>query len=125
MNEVSTNPTPDTEDYEKMKSLKTLTGVIYLCQLLAFAFAGAPLLVGVALNFINRSKAQGTWLQSHFNWQIKTVWVTLLLLAIAGLTFATPVGVIILLPTIVWLVYRIVLGWNALNSNKPVKAGLI
>ena len=125
MNEESTNHPPDSEDDKKMKSLKTLTGVIYLCHLLAFAFAGLPLLIGVALNFINRSKVQGTWLESHFNWQIKTVWVTLLLLSIAGLTFTTPVGVIILLPTIVWLIYRIVLGWNALNSNRPVKAGLI
>ncbi len=125
MNEETNSSPLDKEEDKKMKSLKTLTGLIYLCQLLAFAFAGLPLLLGVALNFINRSKVQGTWLESHFNWQIKTVWVTLFLLAIAGLTFATPLGPIILLPTFLWLVYRIVLGWGALNTNKPVKAGLI
>ncbi len=116
---------PNSENDEKMKSLKTLTAMIYLCQVLAFAFAGIPILVGVALNYINRQKVQGTWLESHFNWQIKTVWVTLFLLAIAGVTFYTPIGMFVLLPAIIWLIYRIVLGWNALNSNKPIKESLM
>ncbi len=105
---------------ERLKSLKTVTGIVYLCQVLAFGFAGIPLLIGVVINYVKRTEVRGTWLESHFNWQVKTVWVTLLLLAAAGITLQMGIGVYILLPTVLWLVYRIILGWNALSSNKPI-----
>jgi len=100
---------------EKEKSLKQVTAVIYLCQVLAFGFAGLPLLVAVTMNFVKRGEVKGTWLESHFNWQIKTVWMTL-----AGITFETGIGLFILLPTVLLLIYRIVIGWSALNADKPV-----
>jgi uncharacterized membrane protein len=30
------------------------------------------------------------------------------------------IGFFTLIVTVVWLVYRIVLGWNALNDDKPI-----
>jgi uncharacterized membrane protein len=59
-------------------------------------------------------------LASHFNWQIQTTWVTLAGFALAGLTFGMGVGIFILLITVLWLVYRITIGWYALNDGKPV-----
>jgi len=109
------------KDTEKLQSLKRLAATVYLCQVLSFAFAGLPLLVGVVINFMKRDEVQGTWLESHFNWQITTVWITLAGLALAGLTFEMGIGLFILIPTVMLLVYRIVIGWNALNSDKPVK----
>ncbi len=116
MNESSTNQT----DIERLHSLKRLATAVYLCQVLAFAFAGVPLLVGVAINFMRQDEVKGTWLESHFDWQIKTVWMALVGLALAGLTFELGIGFFILIATIVLLVYRIVIGWNALNSDRPV-----
>ncbi len=107
---------------DKIQTLKKVTAAVYICQVLAFVLAGLPLLVGVAINFIKRTEAKGTWLESHFDWQIKTVWIALAGFALAGLTFDMGVGFFILIPTVLWLVYRIVLGWNALNDNKPVNA---
>ena len=105
---------------EKIQSLKTITSIVYLCQVLTFAFAGLPLLIAVIINLIKRSEVEGTWLESHFDWQVKTVWVTLAGFAIAGLTFPAGIGIFILLPTLVFLVYRIAVGWTALTANKPV-----
>jgi len=105
---------------ENEKSLKQVAATVYLCHVLAFGLAGLPLLVGVALNFINRRAAKGTWVESHFDWQIKTVWVTLAGLSLAGLTFEAGIGFYILLPTVLLLVYRIVIGWHALNADQPV-----
>jgi uncharacterized membrane protein len=117
MNNSSTNQI----DAEKLHSLKKLATAVYLCQVLAFVFAGLPLLVGVAINFMKQDEARGTWLESHFDWQIKTVWMALAGFALAGLTFEFGVGFFILIATLVLLVYRIVVGWNALNSDQPVK----
>ncbi|MDP3589596.1 MAG: hypothetical protein Q8R54_03550 [Methylobacter sp.] len=116
MNEGSTNQTDD----EKLQSLKKLATAVYLCQVLAFAFAGLPLLVGVAINFMKRDEVQGTWLESHFDWQIKTVWIALAGMALSGLTFEFGIGFFILIATVVLMVYRIVIGWGALNADRPV-----
>lgn len=107
------------ENDEKLKTLKTITAVVYLCQVLAFALAGLPLLIGVVINLVKRKEVQGTWLESHFNWQIKTVWVALALFAISGLTMFMGGGYVLLV-AVLWLVYRIAFGWYALHANKPI-----
>ncbi|MDD5276934.1 MAG: hypothetical protein PHR16_12735 [Methylovulum sp.] len=108
------------KDDTKLQSLKRLTTIVYLCQIFSFALAGLPLLAGVVINFINRDDVAGTWLESHFNWQIQTVWMTLAGFALAGLTLEMGIGFLILIPTVMILVYRIVIGWNALSAGRPV-----
>jgi uncharacterized membrane protein len=116
------NLTADKQTTRNLEELKRLATVVYICQAAAFALAGAPLIVGVVLNLMNRNSVEGTWLQSHFDWQIKTVWMTLAGFALAGLTFSVGVGLYILIPTIVVLVYRVYVGWTALSVNAPISA---
>ena len=116
MNEIST----EQKESEKLEALKKVAAAVYICQVLTFMLAGFPLLLGVAINFYKRNEVQGTWLESHFNWQIKTVWITLAGFAVSGLTLEMGVGFFTLIMTLLWLVYRIVLGWNALNADKPI-----
>jgi uncharacterized membrane protein len=106
---------------EQLNSLKKVAVIVYLCQVLAFAFAGLPLLVGVALNFMKQDQVKGTWLASHFEWQIKTVWIALAGFALSGVTLEFGIGFFILIATVVWMVYRIVVGWTALNADQPIK----
>jgi uncharacterized membrane protein len=112
---------PQSHDVEKMASLKTLTGIVYLCQVLAFGFGGLTLLIGIAINLMKRNEVQGTWLESHFIWQINTVWITLGGFAIATLLMFTGIGYFILLPVVLLLIYRIVVGWMAWSDGKPVR----
>jgi uncharacterized membrane protein len=105
---------------EELQTLKRLAATVYLCQILTFMLAGLPLLIGVGINFYKRDEVQGTWLQSHFDWQIKTTWVALAGFAISGLTFSMGIGIFVLLVTVVWMVYRIILGWYALTDGKPI-----
>jgi uncharacterized membrane protein len=121
MQEFTMSESPQSHDAEKMASLKTLTGVVYLCQVLAFGFGGLTLLVGIAINFMKRNEVRGTWLESHFDWQINTVWITLAGFAIAALLMFTGIGYFILLPVVLLLIYRIVIGWMAWTAEKPVK----
>jgi len=108
-------------DAEKMASLKTLTGIVYLCQVLAFGFAGLTLLIGVVINFMKRDEVKGTWLESHFEWQINTVWITLAGFAVAGFLMFSGIGYFLLLPIVLLLMYRIVIGWMAWTAEKPVE----
>ncbi|MDD2864096.1 MAG: hypothetical protein PHC99_05155 [Methylococcales bacterium] len=107
---------------KETKSLKKIAASVYLCQLLTFMLAGLPLLIGVALNFYNKEEAIGTWIESHFEWQIKTAWIALAGFSIGGIFFALEpfFGVAVLISTVMLMVYRIVIGWNALNDDKTV-----
>ena len=110
------------DEIEKLRKLRTMAATVYLCQALTFMLAGLPLLVGVAINFYGRNEVQGTWLESHFNWQIQTAWITVAGFAVSVFTFGMGIGFFTLLITVVWLIYRITSGWYALNDRKVVGA---
>jgi uncharacterized membrane protein len=100
------------------ESLKTLVAVVYGLQLAGFIVAFTPI-VGVILNYVKRAEARGTWLESHFSWQIRTFWWSLLWGA-AGLALAVVlVGFFILLATAIWVLYRAIRGWVELSEGKP------
>ena len=113
-----TEPTPAGE--EKMASLKTVTLVVYVMQAAGFFTAGLGWIVGVVINYVKREEVAGTWLESHFRWQIRTFWFGLLWGVIGGLLAVVLVGFAILFANTVWIIYRIVKGWLFLNDGKPL-----
>jgi uncharacterized membrane protein len=89
------------------------------------SFLGSvPSIVAVILNYLNRHSARGTWLESHYRWQIRTFWFALLWLLIAVLLIVTligmPVGFGILIAVTLWLIYRIARGWLRLSDRAPM-----
>jgi uncharacterized membrane protein len=100
------------------ESLKTLVAVVYGLQLAGFLVAFTPV-VGVILNYVKRAEARGTWLDSHFTWQIRTFWWSLLWCALGLALAVVVVGFFILLATAVWVLYRAIRGWVELSEGKP------
>jgi len=92
----------------------------------AFVF-GVPSIIAVVINYVKRRAASGTYLESHFRWQIRTFWFALLWFVIGAMLFATFVGIPLALGawfgTGLWAIYRIVRGWLALRARKPMYAG--
>jgi uncharacterized membrane protein len=93
----------------------------------AFLF-GWPSIIAVIINYVKRGEARGTWLESHFRWQIRTFWFALLWAVVVGLVSALLVAVVIGFATWVvgvialgiWAIYRIARGWLRLNDGKPM-----
>ena len=91
----------------------------------ALAAHGVPSIVAVIMNYIRRSKAAGTWLESHFRWQIRTFWYSLfwagvcgVIVVLRGLTVGwLPFGFVAL-----WFIYRIARGWVALRDKRSMYA---
>lgn len=128
----STLPVPGPEE-----SLVTLAHIIYGLHALsifigvtsaatiigAFVF-GIPSIVAVILNYVRRDDVRGTWLESHFRWQIRTFWFGALWFGVALLLFLTVVGIVLVwIPLIgagIWVIYRIVRGWLNLKDRKPM-----
>jgi uncharacterized membrane protein len=85
---------------------------------------GLPSLLAVFLNWLKRGEVRGTWLDSHFSWQIRTFWFTLLWLVVYGLLIITIIGIPIAWILIVilglWVGYRVIRGWVALSGARPV-----
>ena len=101
------------------EKLKTLTMVVYALQALGF-LVGISWIVAVVINYVKREEVAGTWLQSHFRWQIRTFWFGLLWGLIGGVLVFVLVGFAILFAAAVWIIYRIVKGWLYLADNKPL-----
>ncbi|HFD12487.1 MAG TPA: hypothetical protein ENJ32_08475 [Crenotrichaceae bacterium] len=108
-------------DDEKTQSLKKFAAIVYFCHILAFALAGVPLLVGLIINFMKRADVAGTWLESHFNWQVNSTLILFAGIALSGLTMSTGFGLYILIPFVMVFLYRLGIGWYALNADRPVK----
>jgi len=103
----------------QLKSLQSLTQVVYILYALSY-FTGVTAIVGIIINYVKKDDVAGTWLESHFRWQIRTFWFSLLWAVIGWLTLLILVGFVILFANFCWLIYRIVKGWLNLNDNKPM-----
>jgi uncharacterized membrane protein len=104
---------------ERERRLRNLTAVVYGLQA-ASLVVGVTLFAAVIVNYVKRADVAGTWLESHFRWQIRTFW-WLMLWGLLGLATAVLlVGFLILIAAAVWLVYRIAKGWTELNDARPM-----
>jgi uncharacterized membrane protein len=133
--------TGDTAFREPDSSLITTTQLTYALHAVGLAIGafgaasvvgsfifGWPSIIAVIINYVKRGDARGTWLESHFTWQIRTFWFAMLwaiLIFLAGLPLTIVVigfgvwalGFFILG---IWAIYRIVKGWMHLNSRRTV-----
>jgi len=129
--------TADTPVAAPRSSLVTLTHVLYalhgfsaLMGVLTPAFivtsflAGWPSIIAVIVNLVKRDDVRGTYLESHFNWQLRTFWYALLWVLVAVILALTFIGIIIAFPLAIglgiWVLYRIARGWLALVDRKPI-----
>jgi uncharacterized membrane protein len=103
----------------KTASLKTLTMVIYALYAVSL-FIGFTAIVAIVLNYIKREEVQGTWLESHFGWQIRTFWWSVLWLVVGAATWLILIGWVVWGVAYVWFIYRIAKGWLNLSDNKPM-----
>ena len=118
-NEFITASQSSNIDDEKIKSLTTITTIVYALQAASF-FIGITFLVALIINYVKKADVQGTWLESHFRWQIRTFWFSLLWLVIGLITTLIIIGYLLILINLVWIIYRIVKGWLELKSGKEM-----
>jgi uncharacterized membrane protein len=122
---------------EPPPSLITVTNLVYALHALslligmtsaatiigAFVF-GVPSIIAVVVNYLKKGEARGTFLESHFRWQIRTFWFALLWCVIAGFLLITIVGIPLAIGIFfgagIWVIYRIARGWLALRDRRPM-----
>lgn len=105
-----------------LHALAIVLGIAGAATVIGSFVGSVPSIVAVILNYMKRGGARGTWLESHYRWQIRTFWYALLWLIVAVVLIMTligvPVGFGILIALTVWLIYRIARGWLRLLDKK-------
>jgi len=90
---------------------------------------GWPSIIAVIVNYVKRSEARGTWLESHFAWQVSTFWQAIgwsLVILVIGVPLILLFGLGFLVMAIgffalgIWAIYRIAKGWTALRDRRAI-----
>jgi uncharacterized membrane protein len=107
-----------------LHAFSALTGVFGAASVIGAFLVGWPSLIAVIINYVKRPDAAGTWLDSHFRWQIRTFWFAALWALIAIVCAVSIVGLPLALVAYVvltlWLIYRVARGWLALAGRRPI-----
>jgi uncharacterized membrane protein len=109
-----------------LHALSLAIGILSAATVVGAFLVGWPSIVAVILNYVKRSEARGTWLESHFRWQIRTFWFGALWVVLCGLFVVFTFGLGLLLVWMplglvaLWFIYRVVRGWLALNNRQPM-----
>ena len=111
--------TASTMELAKLQSEKTLTTIIYALYA-ASLLVGITAIVAIVMNYVKKDDVVGTFLESHYRWQIRTFWYGLLWAVLGVLTFLLVIGWFILIVSGIWFIYRIVKGWLRLNDDKAM-----
>ncbi len=106
---------------DPLKQAKTVTMIVYALQAGSFVL-GVTSIAAIIINYLKRDDVRGTWLASHFRWQIRTFWFGLLWGAVGGITALLGIGFVLLAVDLVWVVYRIVKGWLRLSEGREMYA---
>lgn len=107
-----------------LHAFSVLTGISSAAFIVTAFLSGWPSIIAVIINYVKRDNVRGTFLDSHFSWQIRTFWWSVLWVVIAGVLIATFIGMVIGIPLMVvvglWILYRIVRGWLTLTGRKAM-----
>jgi uncharacterized membrane protein len=105
----------------RIHDAKRLATICYALYALSCVI-GITAIAAIIINYLKRDDVAGTWVASHFEWQIKTFWYALAGAVISWLLMFVLIGFPLMIAVVVWVIYRIVKGWLALADNQPVDA---
>lgn len=101
-------------------------GIIGSATVVGAFLTGWPSIIAVIMNYMKKREAAGTWLESHFRWQIRTFWFGLLWVSICVAFIIVTFGIGILIAWLplgfitLWFIYRVVRGWMVLSERRPI-----
>jgi len=111
-----------------LHSLAVLIGVTTAATIVGSFVCGIPSIVAVVMNYARIAATRGTFLESHFRWQIRTFWFTLLWALLIWAVTLPLMVVLIGIPLFfvffgalaIWIIYRVARGWMSLRDRKPM-----
>ena len=107
-----------------LHTMAILVGIVGAATVIGSFIGSLPSLAAVILNYVTRGEARGTWVYSHYQWQIRTFWCAVLWALIGWGLVLTLIGAVVGVPILIaltlWLIYRIGRGWLRLRDRRPM-----
>jgi len=111
-----------------LHAFAVVMGVLTSASIVGNFIFSIPSIIAVIMNYAKRSQVRGTFLESHFTWQIRTFWWALFwAIIIGGVSFVLAFVLIGFVTWIVgalllgiWVIYRVMRGWFALRDRRPM-----
>ncbi len=107
-----------------LHAFSVLAGIVTPAFIITAFLLGWPSIIAVILNYIKRPEAAGTFLESHFRWQIRTFWFAALWCAVGAVLWVTLIGIPfaigLWIGAGIWVAYRVIRGWLALLKDQPM-----
>ena len=109
-----------------LHAFSALMGMLGTAFIVTAFLTGWPSIIAVVINYVKRSDVRGSYLDSHFGWQLRTFWYAVLWAIVAILLMMTIIGIPfafgVVLVVGIWVLYRIGRGWLALAESKSMPA---
>ena len=109
-----------------LHAFSVIAGIVTPAFIVTAFLLGWPSIIAVILNYVKRSDTAGTFMESHFRWQIRTFWFAALWCVIGLALWITllgiPFAIGLWIATGIWVAYRVIRGWLALVKDKPLPA---
>jgi len=93
--------------------------VVYILQAVGFLL-GLTFIAAVVVNYIKMGDVKGTWLESHFRWQIRTFWFSLMWMVIGSILSLFVIGWFIVIAAAIWTLYRVIKGFLRFNDKREM-----
>jgi len=109
-----------------LHAFSLVTGIVGTATVVGAFLTGWPSIIAVIVNYVKRSEVRGTWLETHFRWQIRIFWFVMLWVTLCGLFIVATLGIGLLIAWLpltlvgLWFIYRIVRGWLRLVDHQPM-----
>jgi uncharacterized membrane protein len=109
-----------------LHAVSLVMGIVGAATVVGAFLTGWPSIIAVILNYVKRTEARGTWLESHFQWQIRTFWFGLLWVALCLVFVVVTLGLGLLIAWLplgvvgLWFIYRVGRGWLRLIDHQPM-----
>ena len=134
MSEPEVNPLQDGNDLDGprawchvmygLHALSAVSGVVTSATIVGAFVFGWPSIIAVIINYVTRDRVRGTWLESHWRWQLRTFWYALVWIAVAGVLMLTligfPAAIVVIAVTGLWVLYRVIRGWLAVPDRRAM-----
>ena len=107
-----------------LHAVSAASGILSSATIIGAFVFGWPSIIAVIINYATRDRVRGTWLATHWRWQLRTFWFAALWLLVAGLLVLTLIGIpaalMVIVGTGLWVLYRVIRGWLALLDRRAM-----
>ena len=107
-----------------LHAVSAASGILSSATIIGAFVFGWPSIIAVIINYATRDRVRGTWLATHWRWQLRTFWFAALWLLVAGLLVITLIGIpaafMVIVGTGLWVLYRVIRGWLALLDRRAM-----